>query len=77
MCDTYTAYEYFEAGIFREQDKDNCGALGCYEKALELAPMQPDLWFRKGLILLALGWDEEADVCLDKFLALAPLETEM
>ena len=77
MCDTCRAYEYMEVGVSHEREKDHCRALDCYEKALELAPTEPELWLRKGLVLQVIGWDEEADMCLDRYLALVPLDTEM
>ena len=60
--------ELFEKGDFE-------GAIGCYDKALEIFPRDPDLWNKRGLALNELRRYEEAIKSYDKALEHYPRET--
>jgi Flp pilus assembly protein TadD len=60
--------ELFEKGDFE-------GAIGCYDKALEIFPRDPDLWNERGLALNELRRYEEAIKSYNTALGHYPRET--
>ncbi len=59
-------------GIARHQLGDHAGALALMDRALRLAPADPNLWNNRGLAANALGRAEEAIRCLHEALRLNP-----
>lgn len=61
------AYEYYLMGNeCITQAHDEKAGLRCFEKALALYPEYLDAWVRKGVTLLSLGDEYEAQVCFNK-----------
>lgn len=52
--------------------KDNRAALRNFDKALKLDPTFVDAWVRKGVTLMDMGEDYEAQVCLNRAVKLSP-----
>lgn len=47
-------------------------AIRCFDKALNLNPNYVEAWVRKGVTLLDIGEDYDAQVCLNKAVKLSP-----
>ena len=67
------AHEYYLMGnecITKAHDAN--AAIRCFDKALNLNPNYVEAWVRKGVTLLDLGEDYDAQVCLNKAVKLSP-----
>lgn len=67
------AHEYYLMGnecITKAHDAN--AAIRCFDKALNLNPNYVEAWVRKGLTLLDIGEDYDAQVCLNKAVKLSP-----
>lgn len=67
------AHEYYLMGnecITKAHDAN--AAIRCFDKALNLNPNYVEAWVRKGVILLDIGEDYDAQVCLNKAVKLSP-----
>ncbi len=67
------AHEYYLMGnecITKAHDAN--AAIRCFDKALNLNPNYVEAWVRKGVTLLDIGEDYDAQVCLNKALKLSP-----
>ena len=67
------AHEYYLMGnecITKAHDAN--AALRCFDKALNLNPNYVEAWVRKGVTLLDIGEDYDAQVCLNKAVKLSP-----
>ena len=67
------AHEYYLMGnecITKAHDAN--AAIRCFDKALNLNPNYVEAWVRKGVTLLDIGEDYEAQVCLNKAVKLSP-----
>ena len=67
------AHEYYLMGnecITKAHDAN--GAIRCFDKALNLNPNYVEAWVRKGVTLLDIGEDYDAQVCLNKAVKLSP-----
>lgn len=67
------AHEYYLMGnecITKAHDAN--AAIRCFDKALNLNPNYVDAWVRKGVTLLDIGEDYDAQVCLNKAVKLSP-----
>ena len=51
---------------------DANAAIRCFDKALNLNPNYVEAWVRKGVTLLDIGEDYDAQVCLNKAVKLSP-----
>lgn len=49
-------------------------AIGCYDKLIQMDPLNPGLWHNKGTCFYFLGRNDEFIRCLDKALEIAPNE---
>ena len=67
------AHEYYLMGNeCVTQAHDPQAALRCFDKALTMNPDYLEAWVRKGVTLLDLGEDYDAQVCLNKAVSLNP-----
>ncbi len=67
------AKEYYKLGnLSITEAKDNNVAIANYEKAIELYPGFVDAWVRKGVTLFNINKLDEAEICLNKAVELAP-----
>lgn len=67
------AHEYYLMGnecITKAHDAN--AAIRCFDKALNLNPNCVEAWVRKGVTLLDIGEDYDAQVCLNKAVKLSP-----
>lgn len=67
------AHEYYLMGnecITKAHDAN--AAIRCFDKALNLNPNYVEAWVRKGVTLLYIGEDYDAQVCLNKAVKLSP-----
>lgn len=67
------AHEYYLMGnecITKAHDAN--AAIRCFDKALNLNPNYVEAWVRKGVTLLDIGEDYDAQVCLNKAVKLSP-----
>lgn len=67
------AHEYYLMGnecITKAHDAN--AAIRCFDKALNLNPNYVEAWARKGVTLLDIGEDYDAQVCLNKAVKLSP-----
>lgn len=67
------AHEYYLMGnecITKAHDAN--AAIRCFDKALNLNPNYVEAWVRKGVTLLDIGEDYDAQVCLNKVVKLSP-----
>lgn len=67
------AHEYYLMGnecITKAHDAN--AAIRCFDKALKLNPNYLEAWIRKGVTLLDIGEDYDAQVCLNKAVKLNP-----
>ena len=67
------AHEYYLRGnecITKAHDAN--AAIRCFDKALNLNPNYVEAWVRKGVTLLDIGEDYDAQVCLNKAVKLSP-----
>ena len=67
------AHEYYLMGnecITKAHDTN--AAIRCFDKALNLNPNYVEAWVRKGVTLLDIGEDYDAQVCLNKAVKLSP-----
>ena len=67
------AHEYYLMGnecITKAHDAN--AAIRCFDKALNLNPNYVEAWGRKGVTLLDIGEDYDAQVCLNKAVKLSP-----
>ena len=67
------AHEYYLMGnecITKAHDAN--AAIRCFDKALNLNPNYVEAWVRKGVTLLDIGEDYDAQVCLNKAAKLSP-----
>lgn len=67
------AHEYYLMGnecITKAHDEN--AAIRCFDKALNLNPNYVEAWVRKGVTLLDIGEDYDAQVCLNKAVKLSP-----
>ena len=67
------AHEYYLMGnecITKAHDAN--AAIRCFDKALNLNPNYVEAWVRKGVTLLDIGEDYDAQVCLKKAVKLSP-----
>ena len=67
------AHEYYLMGnecITKAHDAN--AAIRCFDKALNLNPIYVEAWVRKGVTLLDIGEDYDAQVCLNKAVKLSP-----
>lgn len=67
------AHEYYLMGnecITKAHDAN--AAIRCFDKALNLNPNYAEAWVRKGVTLLDIGEDYDAQVCLNKAVKLSP-----
>lgn len=67
------AHEYYLMGnecITKAHDAN--AAIRCFDKALNLNPNYVEAWVRKGVTLLDIGEDYDAQVCLNKAIKLSP-----
>ena len=67
------AHEYYLMGnecITKAHDAN--AAIRCFDKALNLNPNYVEAWVRKGVTLLDIGVDYDAQVCLNKAVKLSP-----
>ena len=67
------AHEYYLMGnecITKAHDAN--AAIRCFDKALNLNPNYVEAWVRKGVTLLNIGEDYDAQVCLNKAVKLSP-----
>ena len=67
------AHEYYLMGnecISKAHDAN--AAIRCFDKALNLNPNYVEAWVRKGVTLLDIGEDYDAQVCLNKAVKLSP-----
>lgn len=67
------AHEYYLMGnecITKAHDAN--AAIRCFDKALNLNPDYVEAWVRKGVTLLDIGEDYDAQVCLNKAVKLSP-----
>lgn len=67
------AHEYYLMGnecITKARDAN--AAIRCFDKALKLNPNYVEAWVRKGVTLLDIGEDYDAQVCLNKAVKLSP-----
>ena len=67
------AHEYYLMGnecITKAHDAN--AAIRCFDKALNLNPTYVEAWVRKGVTLLDIGEDYDAQVCLNKAVKLSP-----
>ena len=67
------AHEYYLMGnecITKAHDAN--AAIRCFDKALNLNPNYVEAWVRKGVTLLDIGEDYDAQVCLNKAVILSP-----
>ncbi|MFR8239594.1 MAG: tetratricopeptide repeat protein [Parabacteroides distasonis] len=67
------AHEYYLVGnecITKAHDAN--AAIRCFDKALNLNPNYVEAWVRKGVTLLDIGEDYDAQVCLNKAVKLSP-----
>ena len=67
------AHEYYLMGnecITKALDAN--AAIRCFDKALNLNPNYVEAWVRKGVTLLDIGEDYDAQVCLNKAVKLSP-----
>ena len=67
------AHEYYLMGnecITKGHDAN--AAIRCFDKALNLNPNYVEAWVRKGVTLLDIGEDYDAQVCLNKAVKLSP-----
>lgn len=67
------AHEYYLMGnecITKAHDAN--AAIRCFDKALNLNPNYEEAWVRKGVTLLDIGEDYDAQVCLNKAIKLSP-----
>lgn len=67
------AHEYYLMGnecITKVHDAN--AAIRCFDKALNLNPNYVEAWVRKGVTLLDIGEDYDAQVCLNKAVKLSP-----
>lgn len=67
------AHEYYLMGnecITKAHDAN--AAIRCFDKALNLNPNSVEAWVRKGVTLLDIGEDYDAQVCLNKAVKLSP-----
>ncbi|MDD2954372.1 MAG: AAA family ATPase [Parabacteroides sp.] len=67
------AHEYYLMGnecITKAHDAN--AAIRCFDKALSLNPNYVEAWVRKGVTLLDIGEDYDAQVCLNKAVKLSP-----
>lgn len=67
------AHEYYLMGnecITKAYDAN--AAIRCFDKALNLNPNYVEAWVRKGVTLLDIGEDYDAQVCLNKAVKLSP-----
>ena len=67
------AHEYYLMGnecITKAHDAN--AAIHCFDKALNLNPNYVEAWVRKGVTLLDIGEDYDAQVCLNKAVKLSP-----
>ncbi len=67
------AHEYYLMGnecITKAHDAN--AAIRCFDKALNLNPNYVEAWVRKGVTLLDMGEDYDAQVCLNKAVKLSP-----
>lgn len=67
------AHEYYLMGnecITKAHDAN--AAIRCFDKALTLNPNYVEAWVRKGVTLLDIGEDYDAQVCLNKAVKLSP-----
>ena len=67
------AHEYYLLGnecITKAHDAN--AAIRCFDKALNLNPNYVEAWVRKGVTLLDIGEDYDAQVCLNKAVKLSP-----
>ena len=68
-----SAHEYYLMGnecITKAHDAN--AAIRCFDKALNLNPNYVEAWVRKGVTLLDIGEDYDAQVCLNKAVKLSP-----
>lgn len=75
LCETQKEYahEYYLMGnecITKAHDAN--AAIRCFDKALNLNPNYVEAWVRKGVTLLDIGEDYDAQVCLNKAVKLSP-----
>lgn len=71
------AHEYYLMGnecITKAHDAN--AAIRCFDKALNLNPNYVEAWVRKGVTLLDIGEDYDAQVCLNKAVKLSPKSFE-
>lgn len=67
------AHEYYLMGnecITKAHDAN--AAIRCFDKALNLNPNYVEAWVRKGVTLLDIGEDYDAQICLNKAIKLSP-----
>ena len=67
------SHEYYLMGnecITKAHDAN--AAIRCFDKALNLNPNYVEAWVRKGVTLLDIGEDYDAQVCLNKAVKLSP-----
>ena len=67
------AHEYYLMGnecITKAHDAN--AAIRCFDKAMNLNPNYVEAWVRKGVTLLDIGEDYDAQVCLNKAVKLSP-----
>ena len=64
--------ELVNKGQYLMDDGKYDDALVCFEQALLLNPVDPDLWNNKGIALRSLGRYEESIKCFNKSLEIKP-----
>jgi tetratricopeptide (TPR) repeat protein len=73
----HAAWEWNNKGISLQSLGDHDEAISCFDRALELDPLDASAWSNKGRSLDKLGHDEDAIFCYDKGLELNPRQAEI
>ena len=69
-------YEWHEKGLDQQDLGNDKEAVECYEKALEINPMDKEIWIDKGMALSNLKKDEEALQSFNRALKIDPKDEE-
>ena len=65
-------FQYSNASLCDSEDNSTARAIKCFEKALEINPVDSYSWYKKGVLLRNLGNHEQALKCFEKTLELSP-----